>query len=417
MPRQNLRSTPSRDEHDVERHCSCSVCETVRMSKRTGRRRFLKTGVALLGLPVLSGCRTPRDEPPTPRVPATLIAWLEAELPRLMKVSRVPGLAIALVAEGRVAWARGFGVKSSTSGVTVDQNTVFEAGSVSKTVFAYAVLKLVEKDVLALDTPLTRYVSDDRWIEGDPRLDQITARHILSHTSGFQNWRSDKEPLRIQFTPGERWEYSGEGYSYLQRVVSGLTGGVDAAHCETMWDRLKVCATQFDHYLRRNLLEPFEMSASGLIPSPGVSDRVASGHREDGTPTGRPPGTPITAARYGAAGGLFTSVVDYARFLGEVLDPEPQDDFRLGRAMREEMLRPQVKVTNDSSWALGWQILHQPTGDLISHSGDNPGFKAFTLASVPRKAGYVFMMNGDNAGEIFKALAYGDTPLNGFVTA
>ena len=81
-----------------------------------------------------------------------------------------------------------------------------------------------------------------------------------------------------------------------------------------------MCATQFDDYLRRNLLRPFGMSSSGLLPAPTVSDRAASGHREDGKPTGRPPATPITAARYGAAGGLLTTVVDYARFLIEVLD-------------------------------------------------------------------------------------------------
>ena len=385
------------------------------MSNRPGRRRFLvENGLTLLGLQMLAACRTPPDEPRTPPVPATLIAWLESEIPRLLASSRVPGLAIALVSDGRVAWSRGFGVKSGNSGGPVDENTLFEAGSVSKTVFAYAVLKLVEKEVLALDTPLTQYVSD-RWIEGDPRLDRITARHILSHTGGFQNWRSDKDPLRIQFAPGERWEYSGEGYSYLQLVVSRLTGRIDASRCETMWDGLKVCATQFDDYLRRNLLRPFGMSSSGLLPDPALSDRAAGGHREDGKPTGRPPGTPMTAARYGAAGGLLTTVVDYARFLIEVLDPKPQDDFRISRDTRDEMLRPQVKVTNDSSWALGWQILHQPKGDLIAHSGDNPGFKAFTLASVPRKSGYVFMMNGDNAGEIFKTLGYGDTPLNAFV--
>jgi len=385
------------------------------MVKRTDRRRFLGSGLTLLGLPLLPACRTPAGERRTPPVPATLIAWLESEIPRLLASSRVPGLAIALVADAHIAWSRGFGVKSSTSGGTVDENTVFEAGSVSKTVFAYAALKLVEKGVLALDTPLTRYIPD-RWTDGDPRLDQITARHILSHTGGFQNWRSNKEPLRIEFAPGERWEYSGEGYSYLQLVLSSLTGRVDASRCETMWDGLKVCVTQFDDYLRRNLLAPFAMSSSGLLPDPAVSGRLAGGHREDGTPTGRPPVTPITAARYGAAGGLLTTVVDYAHFLVEVLDPKPQDDVRLSRATWDEMLRAQVKVTNDSSWALGWQILHQPKGDLISHSGDNPGFKAFTLASVPRKSGYVFMMNGDNAAEIFQRLAYSDTPLNGFVT-
>jgi hypothetical protein len=100
----------------------------------------------------------------------------------------------------------------------VDHETVFQAGSVSKTVFAYAVMKLVERNILDLDTPLTRY-SPIRILEGDPRLDLITARHVLSHTSGLPNWRSERNPLSIRFTPGERYLYSGEGYSYLQSVV------------------------------------------------------------------------------------------------------------------------------------------------------------------------------------------------------
>jgi CubicO group peptidase (beta-lactamase class C family) len=77
--------------------------------------------------------------------------------------------------------------------------TVFEAASVSKTVFAYAAMKLFEKGIMALDTPLTRYTLR-QWLESDPRLDLITARHVLSHTSGFQDWRSGDEPLRIHST-------------------------------------------------------------------------------------------------------------------------------------------------------------------------------------------------------------------------
>ena len=84
-------------------------------------------------------------------------------------------------------------------------------------------MKLCEKGVMDLDTPLTKYTSE-RFLEGDPRLDLITARHVLSHTSGFQNWRSEKEPLKIHFKPGEKWSYSGEGYSYLQSVVTHLIG-------------------------------------------------------------------------------------------------------------------------------------------------------------------------------------------------
>ncbi len=122
------------------------------------------------------------------------------------------------------------------------------------------------------------------------------------------------------------------------------------------------------------------------------------------------------AARYGAAGGLLTTATEYARFLIEILEPKPSDAFRLTERSRSEMLRAQVKVDDASSWALGWQILHEKKGNLLSHGGDNPGFKAFVLASVERKAGYVILTNGDNGNEVIGKLANGDTPLNLFVT-
>ena len=96
----------------------------------------------------------------------------------------------------------------------------------------------------------------------------------------------------------------------------------------------------------------------------------------------------------------------------EVLDPRPPDAYRLGRQMRDEMIRPHVKVDSTSSWALGWQVFHGKSGDVISHGGDNPGFKAFVVASVAHNAGWVILMNGDNAGPIIQALVDGKCPLN-----
>ena len=162
----------------------------------------------------------------------TLIADLEKQIPQLMEEGMVPGLSIAIIKDAKLFWRRGFGVKDSASKEPVDNDTVFEAASTSKPVFAYAVMKLCEKGVMDLDTPLTKYTSE-RFLEGDPRLELITARHVLSHTSGFQNWRSEEEPLKIHFTPGEKFLYSGEGYHYLQSVVTHLTGRVDPKVCAT----------------------------------------------------------------------------------------------------------------------------------------------------------------------------------------
>ena len=389
------------------------------VSYRTPRRRFLlQSSRAVLGASLLpiAGCSGPgvSTTDPEAQVPATLTNELEAQVPSLLAAARVPGLSIALVRNGQLAWARGFGVKRSGPNASVDGKTLFEAGSVSKTVFAYAVMKLCERGVLNLDTPLTTYVSE-RWISDDVRFKEITARHVLSHTSGLQNWRSVEEPLRVHFDPGTKWLYSGEGYSYLQLVVAHLTGRVSTESCETLFDGLTVCATEIDSYLKTNLLRPFGMSTSGYVwETP--SEHVAAAHGQDGKPTGRPGATPITAARYGAAGGLSTTAAEYARFLIEVLDPKPSDAFRLSETSRAEMLRPQVKVDDASSWALGWQILHQKKANLLSHGGDNPGFKAFVLASAERQSGYVILTNGDNGSEVIGKLAGGDTALNLFVT-
>jgi CubicO group peptidase (beta-lactamase class C family) len=244
--------------------------------------------------------------------------------------------------------------------------------------------------------PLTKYTSE-RFLKGVPRLDLITARHVLSHTSGFQNWRSTEEPLKIHFKPGERWSYSGEGYSYLQSVVTHLTGKVNPKDSDTFEAGLKVYATDIDEYMRANLLEPFGMASSGYLWNDAIEKRMATGHDEKGEPTklNRKPTGP-SVARYAAAGGLCTTPTDYARFLIEVIDPKPSDACRLKKDSLKEMLRPQVKRNAQSSWALGWEINHTENGNFLRHGGNNPGFNCFVAASVERKSGYVIMTNSEN---------------------
>ena len=165
------------------------------------------------------------------------------------------------------------------------------------------------------------------------------------------------------------------------------------------------------------MLNPFGMTSSGYVWNADYETRVARGHDETGrirNPRGR--ATAVEAARYAAIGGLHTTATEYAKFLLEVIDPKPSDAYRLTRATRDEMIRPQVKVDASSSWALGWQIFHAKSGEVLSHGGDNPGFKAFVVASVARKSGWVIFMNGDNAGPIIQALVDEKCPLNDMFT-
>lgn len=382
------------------------MCEEMR------RREFLiQSGRAALGYSLLptAGCVGEKAQPSTVRSGATaifgaLIADLENQIPKWMQESRIPGVSIVIINDAKLAWRRAFGVRDSTSKKPVDNDTAFEAASMSKPVFAYVVMKLCEKGVMNLDTPLSRY-TPERFLEGDPRLDLITPRHVLSHTSGFQNWRSTETPLQIHFAPGEKYLYSGEGYNYLQTVVTHLMG------------------VPFETYMRAKLFVPFRMNSTGYLWNDTFASRMARSHDVNGEPNGEPydKKKPDAAgvARYGSAGALLTTPTDYARFFVEVIDPKPADAFRLNSDSIKEMLRPHVKLEGGqypASWALGWQIFHDKKRDFIYHGGDNKGFHCVAVASAEEKSGFVAMTNGDNGPEMLKNMLSADS-MQQFLTA
>jgi CubicO group peptidase (beta-lactamase class C family) len=390
------------------------------ITRNRTRRRFLKDCSA----PALGLCSIPlfgQDSATTQKhavSPASsdwsaLIADLEKRVPALLaQAPTVPAVSMALVADAKIVWQGAFGVKDFDSKTPVDRDTIFEAGSVSKTVFAYRVMKLCELGVLDLDRPLTKY-TPDRILKEDPRLDLITTRHVLSHTTGLQNWRSTKEPLAIHFTPGERWAYSGEGYSYLQSVMTHLEGRIDLNNCKTFFDGVRACATDFDSYMKANLLVPFGMTSSGYLYREGMARPYDDKGRLIGDQKGFP--TAVEASRYGAAGGLHTTPTEYARFLIEVIQPKPSDAYRLSASSLREMVRPQVQVKDSLWWGLGWAIEHTNDGDLIAHSGDNPGYKALAAASIPRKAGFIIMTNGDRGYDEVIAKVVTSEPMERFL--
>jgi CubicO group peptidase (beta-lactamase class C family) len=322
---------------------------------------------------------------------------------QLLREAAVPGAALGIVWDGRLAWQRAFGVRDAASRAPVNADTVFECASVSKTVFAYVALKLCERGTLDLDTPLTRYARV-RFFDGDPRLNEVTTRHALAHTTGFPEWRSGG-PMRCLTKPGERFLYSGEGYYYLQSTLTDLLGRRFPAPCGRYEGDLEICATDFDDLMRRALLNSLGMTASGYVWHDRFLPLLARPHDLEGRPlpVKRPNAADI--ARYGAVGELRTTVADYARFLSAVLTL-PRGDAFLGAAMRDEMLRPQIKldaatkIDGADSWALGWAVQERPTGNVMLHSGGQTGFRSLTMASVERKAGFVIFTNSDNGGHV-----------------
>lgn len=314
----------------------------------------------------------------------SLTAEWEEGIPRWLRETRLPAVSIAIIRRGQLVWRHAFGVKDTGTGEPVDSESVFAACSITKPVFAYAVLKLCEERVMNLDTPLTKYTS--RRVLSDPRLDLITTRHVLNHTTGFPNWRNDKEPFGIQFTPGTRFQYSGEGFSYLQSVVEEVT------------------RQPFEDFMRTNILLPFGMASSRFIWDSAYGRRIAKPHDQTGKLIAGKYDTPPTAARqrenlarYGAAAMLLTTPSDYAKFLLEIINPKPVDRFRLNEKSRQELLRPQVKVDDRTSEALGWGIYEPKPGvAAFTHAGQDSGYYCLVNASAKTKSGAIVMMNGDN---------------------
>jgi len=148
-----------------------------------------------------------------------LIQHLEIMIPSRMEQEKVTGFSAVLIDKANVIWSKGFGYSHASLKKPMTKNTNTEAGSLSKPVFAYLVLKACEKGLLDLDIPLVNYLSHPK-IENMPLFDLITARMVLSHSTGLPNWK-DLPPgreLKVYLTPGSRFTYSGEGYQYLQAV-------------------------------------------------------------------------------------------------------------------------------------------------------------------------------------------------------
>jgi len=353
--------------------------------------------IALLCLPSIETRTAAQDKPQSSTLLKTnvkkdeLIARLESSIPRLMKDGDVPGLSIAIVRDSQIFWQRPFGVKSAQTKEAVVDTTVFEAASLSKPVFAYAVLKLVDGGKLDLDTPLSKYLPQP-YIENDERLNLITARKVLSHTTGFPNWRPGGQALKIHFAPGERFSYSGEGFVYLQKVVEHLTN------------------QPLDQFMKAAVLEPLGMTDSSFVWMDRYETMKATGHNAGGAPTGKrkPP-------KANAAASLHTTARDYARFMIAINKGEG-----LKKETIREMLRPQIKAnescriclnpsTNQLSstvaWGLGWGLQQTEEGISFWHWGDNNGdVHCYVVGFPAQKMGVVIFTNSGNGHSIIPAI-------------
>jgi CubicO group peptidase (beta-lactamase class C family) len=349
--------------------------------RKAGTISFAGLIAGLLFFSAMLGAKRPSATPTR-----ATIAQLQRDVPELLKKDAVPGAAIAVIRGAKTVWVHGFGSKLAVTGQPVTAETIFEAASLSKPVFAYGVLKLVDQGKLGLDVPLTTYLPKPYMAA--ERLAEITARIVLSHRTGFPNWRQG-DSLTINFTPGERFSYSGEGYIYLQRVVEQITG------------------KPLDEYMTEAVFAPLGMKSSSYVWRLDFDARTATGHDADGKPVEL-----WKPKEAGAASSLNTTAKDYALFVAAILNGKG-----LTPATLTEMEKPQIaldpecricikhepkQLSKNLFWGLGWGIQRMDRSEVLWHWGDNGAFKCFVMADPRTKAGVVMFANSQNGLELAK---------------
>ncbi|MBQ1417889.1 MAG: beta-lactamase family protein [Firmicutes bacterium] len=295
----------------------------------------------------------------------------KATLRDLSKRYQIPGFNYCLIKEGVAQPVHAYGVQNAETGEPMLPSTIFEAASLTKTLFACLVLRLVDRGVLTLDEPIAK-LAPNVQVSQDERIQTITARQVLSHGTGLPDW--DKKPyLKFLFDPGTSYSYSGEGYYYLQKIVNEITGKDFTDH---YWDEF---------------LKPLGMTHSFPVWEPAVSEIESRKHDAKGAllPDRRHLDLEGDAPEPNAAWSLYSGAEDYTKYMLEILNAHGH----LSDAMFREMTTPQNKATDGVFWGLGWGI---PAKDpnVIWHWGDNGGYRSFTVMDLKTKDGACIFANG-----------------------
>jgi CubicO group peptidase (beta-lactamase class C family) len=300
----------------------------------------------------------------------------------------VIGVSLATLRGGAPGTAHYAGIRGAHDRSAVDAHTVFEAASLTKPLVAFIALQFVEEGRLDLHQPLYDICGD--YVPDDPRSRQITAFHVLTHTSGLPNWVRDAAPLRTYFTPGERFSYGSSAFGWLQRALQTI----GACSLETL--------------ARERVFEPLDMRDSSLEWQPRFSENHAQGYEWEGEP--------VAVRRFQtarASGSLMTTASDYLRFIQHVLAHRG-----LTQASYDAWFTPHVHARQGDdaedlqghnppdpniAWGLGWGL--EPAQRCLFHWGNNPGFRAFVLANRDTQDAVVWFANSARGLRLIHTLA------------
>lgn len=289
---------------------------------------------------------------------------------QLLQKHKIPSVAIGLVKNGKVQQIRSFGVQKEA--VSVSHNSIYKVASLTKPISAMVVLKLIDKGLWSLDEQLSKHHIDSD-IATHQYLHKLRTRHVLSHQTGFPNWRylNDDNRLTFEFEPGTQWQYSGEGFEYLRKAIES---------------KLK---RPFEDLAQELLFEPLQMQNTNFYWTAEVDEnRYAVEHDENGEA--------IEFEKHieaNLSANLLTTAEDYAKFLAYIANGTD-----LSKTLYIEFITPQVNEKSGIDWGLGMQMLPElPNGDTaLMHTGGDFGIKTIAITMKDSKDGLVIFSNSEN---------------------
>jgi CubicO group peptidase (beta-lactamase class C family) len=356
--------------------------------------------VVLLSLVCLSSA----SDQPIKRLDGSTItpAQVDATVTRLMSAAKVTGVGIAILNDRRIAYLKTYGFRDKDKGLPLTSDSVMAGASWTKSAFAAMVMQLVGEGILDLDKSVYQYLPRPlpeypqyKDLADDVRYKQITARMLLSHTAGFPNWRSlnGDGNLNINFAPGSRYAYSGEGMDLMQLVVETVTG------------------KPLEELMQTRVFQPLGMARTSLIWQQRFENDYANGYDEWERDLG-----PQRFTKAEAAGSMLTTPRDFAQFIQAVMQGKVLKDSE-----QDLMLSPQIQIlskhefptlaaeTTDAnkpirlSYGLGWGLYFTPYGKAFFKEGHSDGVMNY-VACVENGTCLVIMTNSSNGEGIYKEL-------------
>lgn len=304
-------------------------------------------------------------------------AEMKDPVEQLLKDNNIPTLGLGVIENGKLTQIKVYGTLDGKT--TAPYNSLFNVASLTKPITALTVLRLISLGKWNLDESLDKYWIDPD-IAKDPRHKKLTTRIILSHQTGFPNWRWQKadHKLSFEFDPGSKYQYSGEGYEYLRKAVENkFHKSLETLAKELVFELLNMHDTSY------------------IWNEKKYAERIVTGYDKDGKPYDI-----VKNTQPSAADDVMTSVEDYGKFLIAVMNND-----LLSKTVFKEMQTRQVDTKKNKYFGLGFEIYDLGNGEIaLSHGGSDKGVNTLVVMLPETKQGLVIFTNVDDGYKIYEPL-------------